>query len=146
MYLAVYQRQGTPHYFLQFIFRVGEVSTTRMEETFATLVLTYTIDKDLLNQRFHGKKMQLGETERSFGEAVSSLTLFLEENARGLDVSHFMNNIFQLCTQISISAVQYGSLRQQTELTAAAEMMVNYVANLKQEIESLSQQLPAIGS
>lgn len=125
---------------------IGEISTTRMEETFATLVLTYTVDKDLLHQRFHAKKIQLGETERSLGEAVSALTLYLERNAIGLDVSNFMSNILQLCTQVSVAAVQYGSLRQQTELTAAAEMMVNYVANLRQEIELLTQQLPVVGT
>ncbi|KAK9696115.1 hypothetical protein QE152_g32109 [Popillia japonica] len=127
-------------------YRIGEISTTRMEETFATLVLTYTVDKDLLHQRFHAKKIQLGETERSLGEAVSALTLYLERNAIGLDVSNFMSNILQLCTQVSVAAVQYGSLRQQTELTAAAEMMVNYVANLRQEIELLTQQLPVVGT
>lgn len=115
-----------------------------MEETFATLVLTYTVDKDLLHQRFHSKKIHLGEMERSLGEAVSSLTLYLEQKARGLDVSAFLSDILKLCTQVSIAAVQFGSLRQQTELTAAAEMMVNYVANLKQEIEVLTQQLLTI--
>ncbi|GJQ84238.1 hypothetical protein Trydic_g2905 [Trypoxylus dichotomus] len=126
--------------------RIGDVSTTRMEETFATLVLTYTVDKDLLLQRFHDRKIQLGELERSLGEAVSALTLYLERNNVGLDVSSFMSSILHLCTQVSITAVQYGSLRQQTELTAAAEMMVNYVANLRQEIESLTQQLPIIAT
>lgn len=124
---------------------MGEVSTASMEETFATLVLTYTVDKDLLHQRFHDQKVQLGETERLLGEAVSALTLYLEENSPNLNVSNYLNSIVQLCTQVSISAVQYGSLRQQTELTAAAEMMVNYVASLREEIDSLTQQIPAIG-
>ncbi|GJQ76359.1 hypothetical protein Trydic_g2078 [Trypoxylus dichotomus] len=124
--------------------RVNNFSTIEMEEKFTALVLAYTIDKTSLPQRCNVQKVRLRERERALGEEISTLSIHLRKYANDVDVSLHLEQILKLCTQVSISAEQFGSLTQQEKLSRAVELMINYVARLRQNIDNLPNQYLSI--
>ncbi|KRT78229.1 hypothetical protein AMK59_7264, partial [Oryctes borbonicus] len=117
--------------------RLNNFSPLEMEEKFTALVLAYTIDKKSLLQRCNVQRIRLRERERALGEEISTLSIHLEKYAKGVDVSSQLEQVLRLCTQVSISAEQFGSLMQQEELSKAVELMINYVALLRQRVDNL---------
>lgn len=111
-----------------------------MEEKFTALVLAYTIDNTSLHQRYTRQKKRLREKEHTLGEEISMLSIHLEKYANDLDVSPRLERILSLCAQVSISAEQFGSLTQQVNLNKAVDLMVNYVARLKQNLDTQQHQ------